>query len=131
DAEAAHLDLVIEATQELEVARRPEARQVSRPVETSARLPRPGVRHEPLRGQLRTAEVTPREARSTQEQLPRHSPGREIYPPVEDARAGAEDGPADRRRPRFGPRQERAGRLGRVLGRAVEFPDPCDLVQAV
>src|SRR4029078_4744706 len=127
DAEAAHLDLVIEATQELEVARRPEARQVSRPVETSARLPRPGVRHEPLRGQARTAEVAPREARSTQEQLPRHSPGREISPPSEDVRPGADDGPADRRYPWAGAGEERAGRVGRVLGRTIEVPDPFDL----
>src|SRR5438132_201719 len=57
DAEAPQLDLLVDPTEELEVAVRQVADQVPGPVETSAGLVGEGMRDEALSGQFRAMEV--------------------------------------------------------------------------
>src|SRR6185295_11047873 len=69
DAIAAHLHLVVDAAQELDLAASQPAGQVARPVQPGSRYGREGVGNEPLRGQIRTAEVTTGEACPADQQL--------------------------------------------------------------
>ena len=68
DAEAAHLDLVVDPAEELELAVRPVAREVAGAVEALARRAE-RVGHEALGGQLRPVEVAAGEAGAAQAEL--------------------------------------------------------------
>ena len=73
DAEAAHLDLVVDAAQELERAVRQPARQVAGAVQPRARRGRERVGDEALGRQLGPAEVAARQARAADVQLAGHA----------------------------------------------------------
>src|SRR6185312_15325284 len=69
DAEAAQLDLMIQAAEEQEVAVREEADAVASAVETSAGRGAEGVRDEALGSEVRPAEVAASQAGAADEQL--------------------------------------------------------------
>ena len=73
DAEAAHLDLVVDAAQELQLAVRPLAREVAGPVQPLARLRAERIGHEALRRQVRPAEVAAGQARARRCTARRHA----------------------------------------------------------
>ncbi len=112
DAEAADLDLVVDAPQVLQVAAGAEPRQVARAVQPRAGLPPERVGDEALRRQLRSSEVAARHPRPAHEHLPRHSRGHRLAVAVGDVHAEVRDRHADAAPPR--PRHvlppERAGR---------------------
>ncbi len=70
DPVASQLHLVIDPAQELQLAVRPPARQISGPVQPPAIAKR--IRHEPLRRQPGPAKITPRQSRSADVKLPAH-----------------------------------------------------------
>src|SRR4051794_9263218 len=72
DAQAPHLDLVIEPAQEVDRPVRQVARQVPRPVQPRARLARERIGHEFLRRQLRPRQVPPAHLHAADVQLPGH-----------------------------------------------------------
>ena len=73
DAEAADLDLVVDAAEVLEIAVRQPARQVAGPVQPPAGVSAKRVRHEPLGGQLRAVQVPAGDAGAADVDLPRHA----------------------------------------------------------
>ena len=75
DAEAPHLDLVVDAAQELERAVGPPAHQVARAVQPRPRSARKRVGHELLGRPRRPVEIAARQPDAAQHQLPRHPRG--------------------------------------------------------
>ncbi|GGP74365.1 hypothetical protein GCM10010185_54900 [Saccharothrix coeruleofusca] len=91
DPEAADLDLVVGAAEELQVALRAPARQVTGAVQASLR---PG--HEALGGQGRTVQVGVRELDSREVQLAGNTGGHRAQEAVEHVHPRVPDGPPDR-----------------------------------
>ncbi len=112
DAEAADLDLLVVAPQELEVAVRPVAGEVAGAVEPlPGTAPRIGgddrIGDEALGGLLGAAEIAPRQAGAADVELRRHARGDRPEGLVEQMDAGVGDRPADGRQ--RGPARRRAG----------------------
>ncbi|RPK36228.1 hypothetical protein EES39_32265 [Streptomyces sp. ADI92-24] len=96
DPEAADLDLVVGAAEELQVSVRVPPHQVTRAVHArAARTER--VHHEPPRGQTRPVQIAARQARTCDVQLTRHTRGRRPQRGVEHVQPGVGDGSADDR----------------------------------
>ena len=98
DPEAADLDLLVDAAEELDAAVRQVARQVARAIE-----PRPGltavwIGHEALGGQVRPPEIAPCQARAAQAQLARRAGRRRPAGIVHDHRPHVSERPAQRHR---------------------------------
>ena len=128
DAEAAHLDLVVDAAQELQ-RRRPAASAPGRRSGTAARpARRERIGHEPLRRQLRPVQIAARQARAAEVAArPARPTGTGCSRAVQHVGPRVGDRPADRRRRGSAPRStSAAGRVGRVLRRAVEVAQPLD-----
>ena len=86
-------------------------RQVARPVQPRARLAPNGSRHEPLRRQLRPAQVAARHARAADVQLARHAHRHRLAAPVQHVERA---GPGSARRSGCPPpRPRRSRRSGR------------------
>ncbi len=121
DAEAADLELLVGAAEELELARRQPAREVAGAVHPLARQRAEGVGQEALRGGAGPAEVAARDSRAGHEELAGEARGREPSPRVEHVGAHAPHRPADRHFAgrRRGGRQLGAGRHDGRLGGAV------------
>src|SRR5690348_9241214 len=73
DPETPHFHLMIQPAQEIEVAIRSTAHLVTGPVEPPSRLSAEGVRHESLRCEIRTPQVAPGHAGTSEEQLAWHT----------------------------------------------------------
>ncbi len=134
DAEAAHLDLVVDPAQKLDFAVPSVARQVARAVEAPARLAGEQIGPEPVRRQLRTAQVSAGQPRAADPQLTGDPDWHRLEPSVEQVDPGIGERPPDGGRCARVPRHQRAGRVGRVLGGAVEVVDaahPGQLVNPV
>jgi hypothetical protein len=128
DAEAADLDLLVDAGEELQLAVAAPAQEVSGAVEARAGVGRPGegIRDVALGRQVRTPEIAAREAGAGDATLA-HGPHRHRpEPAVEEVDAGAGERPAERRHPPAPPRDRGEGRVGGVLCGAVEVVDPLD-----
>src|SRR6185436_16663893 len=95
DAEAPHLDLLVQAAQELDRAVRPPAREVSGPVEPGARVSAPGIGNEPLRRQLGMPQISPRQPRSSGTELAGEAHRDRLSLTVQQVHAARRDGIAD------------------------------------
>ncbi len=133
DPEPAHLDLVVDAAQELELAvHQPDAHPVARAIETvPARRRAERIGHEALGGQPGPAEVAARQAGAPQVELAGSAGRHRLHPGVQHAGLRARHRPADRHRPAGAHRHQRPGRIGRVLGRTIEIEDAFDGAGAV
>jgi hypothetical protein len=98
DPVAAHLDLVVGAPAEPQVAPREQAREVAGPVEPRPRLPGERVGDEALGGEVRAAEVAPGQAGAADQQLAVQAGGEQVEPGAGDEGPGVGDRPADRHR---------------------------------
>ncbi len=98
DAEAAHLDLLVDAAQELQRAVREAARAVAGAVQALPRRGGEGVGDEALRRQVGAAQVPARELRSAQVQLPGDAGGDRLARAVQHHGAHAVHRPPDRHR---------------------------------
>src|SRR6185295_17414930 len=90
DPEAAHLHLMIDPPEVLDLAIAPETPKIARPVAARARLPQ-GIGHELLRRQLRTSEVTSGHARSADRKLSGDADPRVLTSPIEHAHGQVAD----------------------------------------
>ena len=97
DAEAADLDLLVDAPQVLDVAARQAAGEVARAVEARARPRREGVGDEALGGELRTPQVAPGQAGAADVDLAGNADRRRLEPAVQEVDGEVGDRPADRR----------------------------------
>src|SRR3954471_14330205 len=97
DPEAAQLDLVVEASQEIDRSVGQVARPVAGPVETPLRRCRERVRDEPLGREVRAVPVTTRESGAADVELSGHADGGRLAQRVEDEQRGVRDRPPDRR----------------------------------
>ena len=95
DSEAAHLDLLIDAAEELHTAVRPEAGAVARAVEAVSRTAE-RVGDEALGGERGPPEIAAGDPRAADEELRRQPDGDRAVAGVEDVNAAARDRPADR-----------------------------------
>jgi hypothetical protein len=121
DAVATNLDLVVRTAQEHQATIRQPADQIPRPVQTRTATER--VSHEPLRGQRRTAQITTRQTRTTQVQLPHHTRRHRTQRPVQHIHPRARVRDTDRHhRPARHARTER--RVHRRLGGTVRVEHP-------
>ncbi len=121
DAEAADLDLVVDASLELQLAVLALADQVPGAVQAGSRLPAPRMWHEPLGGQVRAVEIAMGEPFAAEVELAALPGRRRLAPPVEHPARGVGQQPSDRhgRRPRGDRPDAVKRREGRALGRAV------------
>ncbi len=119
DAEAADLDLVVTAAQELQVAVGGPAGHVARAVQPRPRLARPGVGHEALGGEAGAALVAVGEPGPADVEVTGHAGGHRPQRGVQHVDPGVGDGPADGRSARSA-LQPRGGGPDRGLRRAVE-----------
>src|SRR6476619_5605983 len=87
DAEAAHLELLVAAAEDLEAAVAAEARQVAGAIEAGAGDAREGVGREGRRGRLRPAEVAVGYGWSAEMDLAHRAGRRQLAPPVEEVEA--------------------------------------------
>ncbi len=119
DAEAAQLDLAVDAPEELEVAVRPPAHQIAGAVETAPGLAcgstAEGVGHEAHRGRLRPAEIAAGEPPAADAELPRYARRQRLQPAVEHVGAAVGERHADRRHPRS--RRARVDGIGGAVDR--------------
>src|SRR6516164_7852618 len=83
--EPAHLDLLVHASEELEVAVGQQTAAIAGPIEARERLPRKRIRDESLPRQLRQPEVATSKAIAAEIQLARHTDWNEIEVPVQHA----------------------------------------------
>src|SRR4051812_9181457 len=75
DAETPDLDLVVEATEELQIAVRAMAGKIAGSVEAPSGLPRHGIGDEALCREIRPAEITASHADAGDKQLSRNTDG--------------------------------------------------------
>ncbi len=126
DAEAADLHLVVEPPEVFEDAVRPPPGEVADAVEARAGvLARNGgerMGDELLRRQPGAAEIAARQPSARDVQLPRHPRRHRLAVGIEQVDPGVGHRPADRHR--LARRQQRGGRVGGVLRRAVGVDDP-------
>ena len=119
DAEAAHLDLLVGAAEELQAAVRQPAGEVAGAVEPLA-APAEGIGDEALGGQLRPAESSRAPPPRRRRTAPRERRSAPAARAVEQMDAQVADRPADRHPPRVLPRRAHpAGDVDRDLGRPV------------
>src|SRR5689334_1656259 len=95
------------------------AGQIATAVKTRTRAPAEGIRYEALRGQLRTAEITPGEAITSHIELPRDASGDRLQRSGEWIDLDVVDRAADRRQALPVAGDRRAGRDNRGLGRPI------------
>ncbi len=95
DADAAHLDLMVEPPQELQLAARPAAHQVAGAVESRTGLLGERIGEEPLGGELRAAEVAAADLHAADAELAGRADGQQPQAAVEDVDRGVVDRPAD------------------------------------
>ena len=119
DAEAPHLDLGVDAAEEVELAVRSVAGQVAAPVEAAAGEPRHRIGDEALRRHVRPAEVPTGQAVPAEMELARNPHRQGAQAGVQYEGDGAGNGPADRR-PLLVRARLRPGGVGRALRGAVE-----------
>src|SRR5206468_315263 len=105
-AEAADLDLVIEPTQELELAIGAPADAIARTVEASARMAPERVWHEAVGREVGATKVATGQAATAQEQLARYANRRWLAVAIQDIRTRVGDGPADRCLSRHSPARQ-------------------------
>jgi hypothetical protein len=132
DAEAAYLDLAVEPAEEMEVAAGKQAGQVTGAIDAGTRCGRAGIGQETLGGDFRAPQVASRQPLAAEVDLASLAGGN--LPPlsVQEIAPAAVDGPADGwLLRRLVSADERVGRVGGVLGRAVEIEDPIDRGGAV
>ena len=124
DAEAAHLDLLVDPSQVLEIAVGAVAHQVAGAVEARSRrrAPAPGMGNELLRREVRTAEIAAGEAGAADQQLAGGAEGDGSEPRIGDVEVGVGDRPAEGDGALPGT-DAAAGRVHRRLGGAVEVPE--------
>ena len=130
DAEAAHLDLVVAATQVVQLAARQPAHPVAGGVHPPPRLGGERVRQPALRGQPRAAQVAARQPGAGQVQLPRHPRRHRPQTAVEPVGPAAGQRPADLRLA-LAASDQPPGRVGGVLRRAVQVVQALDVVEPV
>jgi hypothetical protein len=118
DAHTAHLDLVIQAAQEAQLAVGVMAHQVAGAVRACPRDAAPGVRHEPRRGELGQAPIAARQTGAGDQQLSCRAERHRLEIRVHHGEAGVGDRPSERH-PRAHPR---GGRPDRRLGGTVDVP---------
>ena len=123
DAEAADLDLVVGAAEEVEAAVGRHPSQVAGAVEAGARYGRERIGREALRGQLGPAEIAAGDAGAADPDLAGDPPGGRLPPAVDDVESGVGDRPAERR-DRCGQRgvDAQGGRPDRGLGGPIDVP---------
>ncbi len=121
DPVAAHLDLLVDAAEELERAVGQPARTITRAVEPRTRLGGERVGHEPLRRERGLVEIAPADLDAADAELAGHADGHGLELRVQDVGARVGHGPADRHRARAVPGGVASpGRHGdRGLGRTV------------
>ncbi len=119
DAEAAQLDLVVEAPEEQQVAAGGPAGEVAGAVEAGARHAGVGVGKERLGRRRRPPPVAPRHPGAADRQLARRAGRRQAAPPVENVDPAARDRPTDRHPPHRPVRRLPDGAPDRALGGAV------------
>ena len=123
DAMAADLDLMIRATQELEVSVGTPARQIAGAIQTLARVAE-WIRDEPFRCQIRPVQIPARQSGAADEELADNPDGYEREVRVEHEHRGVRD-----RRSNREDRSDRRladltdGGPDRSLGRTVDVPD--------
>ena len=112
DPKATNLDLIIGATNELELAVRPSAHEVPGAIHLRSRNVAEGVANEPLRGKLRAVQVTAGHPAPTDVQFSDAARGDRLSVLVEDIDLGPGDRPPNRRQrgPAAGRRNEARGR---------------------
>nr|WP_238325637.1 hypothetical protein [Burkholderia pseudomallei] len=124
DAKAADLDLMIESAEEFELSVGEPSHEVAGAVEAAHGGVEDGVVDEALGGELGPAEVAAREAGAAEEELAGHADGLQLPGGGEDEGLGVGDGGADGGSAARG--AQGAGRIGGVLGGAVEVVDALD-----
>src|SRR6185436_2066254 len=95
DAEAPHLDLVVEPAEELQGTVGAPAGEIAGAVEALSRRAE-GIGHEALGGQLRTPEIAAGQPGPGQAELARHAHRRGAQAAAQHVGAAARDRPADR-----------------------------------
>ena len=124
DAEAAHLHLLVDAPEEVQIARGQPTYPVSGAVEPGSRLAAEGVRHEPLGRKVRPAQIGASQ-QTTEHQLARHTGRHRATVPVQDVGSPARQWPADGHRGQGGAgRSLIQSRRDDGLGRAVAVDQP-------
>src|SRR5262249_38154722 len=123
DAEAADLDLLVGASEELERAVGAPAGAIAGAVEPCAGWSE-RIGDEALRRQIRTVDVAPRQTRTSNIHLPRYADGNVLKPFVEQVHLHVVHGAADRRWRIMRAIREPRGGIDARFGRPVEIPDP-------
>ena len=95
DAKAADFDLIVAAPEELDIAVRHIACEIAGPVQARPRSRAEGIGDESLVRQLRSIQVTARDAIAADAEFPRHPDRHRLQVPVEDIQARVGDGSAD------------------------------------
>ncbi len=129
DAEAAHLDLAVDAAGEFQRAVREQADEVAGAVEALARQPREGVGDEALGGEVRASQVAAGDPGAAQEQLAEPAGRHRPQVAVDGVGAHPRHQAAERHLPPAGqgvrrPRMLVEGRPDRRLGGAVGVDQP-------
>ncbi len=120
DAEAAELDLLVDAPEELDGPVGAAAHEVPRAVQARARLVAEGMRHEALGRELGARVITERKSVAAEVKLSRRTDRHELPVPVEHVRRGVTDGLPDRHGVRI---VRHVGHLvPRGVGRALRRP---------
>ncbi len=97
DPEAAQLHLVVDAAEELDIPVRQVPGAVASPVQARA-VTTERVRHEPLSGEPRSAEIAPGHTGTADIYLAGHAGGHQPQPRIQQVELRVGDRPADRRR---------------------------------
>ena len=123
DAEAAEIDLVVDAAEEFDRAVVAIPDDVPGPIEPGIRPRAERIRHEALRRQLRTIQVTVRYAVAAEIQFARHTHRRRTHLRVEHIELRIGDRAADRHRSGAGRNivDQMPGREGGVFGRPIDM----------
>ncbi|EZP44837.1 hypothetical protein BW39_06020 [Delftia sp. RIT313] len=95
DAQAAHLDLVVQPAQVFDLALRIPAHQIPRAVQPTLAAAIEGMGHEALGRQPRPVQVAARERHATQVQFARHALGHGRHVGIQHPGFGGADGPAN------------------------------------
>ena len=98
DAEPAHFDLVVDASDELYITVIPITRQIASLVESRARLSRKRIGHEPLGIQFGPFQIAAGHAVAARVKLSRHANGLRIHVRIQHVYSGVRDGTSDRHR---------------------------------
>ncbi len=131
DAEAAHLDLLVDPPQKLEIAVRPQAGQITGSVHPASGLLCERIGSELFCGQPGPVQVAARQARSRQPKLPGDPERHRETPRVHQEGAGAGQRVADGRWAPVPRGHQGEGRIGRILGRAIQVEDPAHRTRGV